>query len=329
MNRQTWTDRVTRLRAALNETTSPTALALSAELAACGVDWAGRYRCRSPACGWCRRTYIRQQQRAALAWADGLSNADLAFASIVASGTSDLDALGSHVKALGKGMRNRLDAERRGDPDRWGGVRVMGWAEIDAIAADHLPLLGSSRRTLLPQIAPLSTDSTDPVWIATAHSLIDLGGVSLAEANDTLARQWPVPGQVDVQPLDAARPVEENLERLVGYSNKHQCGITIGAITQPWPMPWQAKIFSALAERRNAFEFLRFGIGSSITPDSGTNVPQDIAEEGDVLPFAYSVSSFPMYYITGRWFYVSPNRCSDERIRHRPKAQGRREFHRR
>lgn len=300
MDRQTWTDRVTRLRAALNETTSPAALALSAELAACGVDWAGRYRCRSPACGWCRRTYIRQQQRAALGWADGRSNADLAFVSVVASGTGDLDALGRHIKAIGKGMRNRLDAERRGDLDRWGSVRVMGWAEIDAIAADHLPLLGSSRRTLLPQIAPLSVGSTDPVWIATAHSLIDLGGVSLAEANDALARQWPVPNQVDVQPLDASRPVETNVERIVAYANKFETSISLGALKESWPMPWQAQIFAALAEKRNANEFLRFSVGSSNTPDSGTNVPQDIAEEDDVLPFAYAVSSFPTYYNTGR-----------------------------
>lgn len=298
--RQTWADRVTRLRAELIEAASPTALALAAELEACGVAWNGRFACKSPACGWCRRTYVKKQQRAAVGWAEGRGNGDLAFASIVASGTGDLTELGAHIKALSKGVRNRLDAERRVDLDRWGSVRVMGWAEIDAIAADHLPLLGSSRRTLLPRIAPLSVGSTDPVWIATAHSLIDLGGASIAEVNDAFAKQWPAAGQVDVQPLDASRPVETNVERIVAYANKFETSISLGALKEPWPMPWQAQIFAALAEKRNANEFLRFGVGASMVPEGDTNVPQDIAEGDDVFPFAYSVSSFPMYYITGR-----------------------------
>lgn len=302
MQRQSWTDRVERLRAALVQNEDPAALALAMELAACGVDWGGRYRCRCPACGRCRRTYIRSQQRAAVAWAEGLSNADLGFVSIVAAGTDDLAALGDITSAIARGARNRLDAERRADPDRWGSVRMLGWAEIDALAGDHLPLLGSSRRTLLPQIAPVSIGSTDPTWIATAHAIVDVGGTSLAEINDALARQWPIVGQVDVQPFDPSRPVESNVSYLAGYANKHSCSITLGAVKEPWPMPWQAAIFAKLGERRNAFEFLRFGIGPSIVAQEGAEASCPDSYEDDVLPFAYSSISFPMSNITGSHF---------------------------
>ena len=291
-----------RLRAALVQNEDPAALALAMELAACGVDWGGRYRCRCPACGRCRRTYIRSQQRAALAWAEGLSNADLAFVSIVHGGSNTLDGLAESVPAISRGARNRLDAERRADPERWGGVRMLGWTEIDAVAGDHLPLLGSSRRALLPQIAPVSIGSTDPTWIATAHAIVDVGGVSLAEVNDAFARQWPIAGQVDVRPLDANRLVVENLSTLVGYSNKHACSITLGAMKEPWPMPWQAAIFAKLSERRNAFEFLRFSVGPSIVEQEGAEALCPHGYEDDALPFAYSSISFPMSNITGAYF---------------------------
>lgn len=300
MQRQSWTDRVERLRAELVQNDDPAALALAMELAACGVDWGGRYRCRCPACGRCRRTYIRSQQRAALAWAEGLSNADLGFVSIVAAGTDDLAALGDITAAISRGARNRIDAERRVDPDRWGRVRMLGWAEIDALAGDHLPLLGSGRRTLLPQIAPVSIGSTAPTWIATCHAIVDVGGTSLAEINDALARQWPIAGQVDVQPFDMSRPVENNVSYLAGYANKHSCSITLGAMKEPWPMTWQAAIFAKLSEKRNAFEFFRFGIGPSIVAQDGTETSSPDVFEDDALPFAYSSITFPMYNITGR-----------------------------
>lgn len=300
MQRQSWTDRVERLRAALVQSEDPAALALAMELAACGVDWGGRYRCRCPACGRCRRTYIRSQQRAALAWAEGLSNADLGFVSIVAAGTDDLAALGDITAAISRGARNRIDAERRADPDRWGSVRMLAWAEIDAVAGDHLPLLGSSRRTLLPQIAPVLIGSTAPTWIATCHAVVDVGGTSLAEINGALARQWPLAGQVDVRAFDEDRTVAENMTRLVGYSNKHACSIALGAMKEPWPMPWQAAIFAKLSERRNAFEFLRFGIGPSIVAQDGTETLSPHVFGDDALPLAYSSIAFPMYNITGR-----------------------------
>lgn len=298
--RHTWADRVTRLRAELIETASPTALALAAELGACGVDWGGRYRCRCPACGRCRRAYIRHQQRAALAWADGLGNADLAFASIVASGTDSVDDITDHIRATSRAFRNRLDASRRDDPDRFGNARVMGWVEIDAVAGDHLPLLGSSRRALLPQIAPLSIGGTDPVWVVTAHSLIDLGGASIAEVNDAFARQWPLPGQVDVRDLDASKPVEDNVAQLASYSCKHAGTITVGAIKEPWPMPWQARLYAKLAEARNANEVLRFSIGPSKEASGTANALPTIAGEDDAMPFAFASIAFPMYNITDR-----------------------------
>ena len=76
-------------------------------------------RCRCPACWRCRRTYIQQQQRAAIAWVDGLHNADLAFVSVVATGCTDLNNLGAAIAGRPRHARTRVP-EARVPPDRAG-----------------------------------------------------------------------------------------------------------------------------------------------------------------------------------------------------------------
>ncbi|TXN73437.1 hypothetical protein [Methylobacterium sp. WL6] len=294
MHRHTERDRLSRLKAELLRNTDPAAHALAAELAACGVDWGGRYRCRCPACWRCRRTYIQQQQRAAVAWVDGLNNADLAFASIVASGDTDINRLGETIAGLPRHNRNRIDAERRADPERWSNVALRAWIEVDAVGGDQIPLLGSSRRSLLPQIAPIALDQPEPTWLATYHGIVYVGGLNATEIGDAFRRQWPLAGQVDVRPLDQSRTVEHNVADIVSYANKHTCTTTVGTIREPWPISWQAAYYSMIAHRRNAFEFLRFGIGSSY---DSTYIVDEVCTNGyedDAMPFVYSSIILPM-----------------------------------
>jgi hypothetical protein len=296
---QKWIERGRRLIAALEERDDPAARSLAANLMTCGVDWNGRYTCRCPACGPCRMRYIRAQQREVLARHDGLGNDDLAFVSLVAGGSPDLERADEIIVEATKATRNRIAAERYEAPNRWGGVALSGWYEIDAVSPDQVPLLGSDRRALLPQIATIASARMAPTWIITYHAIITLGGSSRAEITDAFARQWPAPYQVDVRDLDAGKPVTQNINSLVGYANKHSGTTTLGAIKEPWPVSWEADLYSWLATKRSAFEFCRFRVGPSIVCDSPVELTAVDVKEYEPLPFIHSISTFPMYNFTG------------------------------
>lgn len=296
---QQWVERGRRLIAELEGRDDATARSLATNLMTCGVDWQGRYTCRCPACGPCRTRYIRAQQRDVLARLDGMDNADIAFATVVAGGSHDLDQAGEIMTETAKATRNRIDAQRREAPNRWSGVAVYGWFEIDAVSIDQIPLLGSDRRAMLPEIAAIATGHMQPTWLVSYHALVTLGGTSRAEVADAFSRQWPVKSQVDVRDLDASRPVEANVAGIISYANKHAASTTLGAVREPWPMTWQADLYAWLGSKRNAFEFCRFKVGSSMVYKSRSDNPADDSEEIEPMPFVHSFSMFPMYNITG------------------------------
>lgn len=262
---QQWIERSRRLIAELEGRDDAAARSLATKLMTCGAAWNGRYTCRCPACGPCRSRYIRQQQRVMLSRTAGLGNADLAFATVVASGSHDLDRVGEIVAETTKGIRNRINAERRSAPDQWGGVAMWGWIEIDAVSADQMPLLGSDRRALLPKIASFAAEKHEAIGLVSAHICVVNNGISSAEIREALARQWPIRSQVDVRDFNASRPVEDNVARIVNYANKHTSMTTLGTIREPWPITWQADLYSWLGAKRNAFEFYRFSVGQIIS----------------------------------------------------------------
>lgn len=297
---QQWIERGRRLIAELEGRDDATARSLATNLMTCGVDWNGRYTCRCPACGPCRSRYIRAQQRNVLAGLNGLGNSDIAFATVVAGGSPDLDRVGEIIAETAKGTRNRIDAERRETPNQWGGVALCGWIEIDAVSADQMPLLGSDRRALLPEIATIATGHMQPTWVVSYHALVTLGGTSRDEVNDAFSRQWPIRSQVDVRDLNASRAVEDNVAGIVSYANKHASTTTLGIMREPWPISWQADLYSWFATKRSAFEFCRFKIGPSMVRNSGMDISDNGFVDCEPMPFIHSFSMYPMYNITGR-----------------------------
>jgi hypothetical protein len=140
-----------------------------------------------------------------------------------------------------------------------------------------------------------------PNFVPTFHAVVDLGGLGLREVRSTFTDQWPVPGQVDLRPLHLHRPVEQNLNRLVSYSNKHLCRITLDHIQESWPASWQADFYTCLHHgRRNAFEALRFEIGQKKQQKKVVEYPlADVVDDlSEVEPMYcdYGFTTFPMYY---------------------------------
>ncbi len=285
-----------RLRAALLETKTDSAQALLYDLDTCRVDWKGRYPCRSPICSHCRWRYIRAQQIETREFFADSGNSDLGLLTVVLGATDHLDGIEDITGKAYRGTRNRINAGRRGRNSMWWNLAaIKGWYEIDAFGVEHIPSLGSKRRALLGGIAPCSMSQTGPIWVPTFHAIVKFGGLGIGEVREAFERQWPVPGQTHLVPFRADRAVENNLDRVASYANKHACTIQLGGVYERWPVSWIADLYSWLHVKRNAFEFMRFSVGEKVLHVVDDSIDHSSIEV-DPLPFDVSFNTFPMPY---------------------------------
>lgn len=287
-----------RLRTALRSERTAASTALATKLDACGHDWNGRFRCRSPACPTCKRANVRHQQRSVREFYQGAENAELALMSVVLPGTRDVDDI-SRIMARGyEGARKRI-AARRARSCKWDDVHVTGWFEIDAIGAHQFPHLPPQRRTLLSDLAPMSFDQTGPTWLPTFHAICYLGPLHIGDMRDAFSHQWKLARQVDLTPFDSKKPVDENLDSVTAYANKFEAETTLqDRFVDPWPLAWQADLFTWLDRKpRNTFEFMRFTIGQKANPIIIDRSHPDV--ELEPMPVTHSFSRVPMSYNTG------------------------------
>lgn len=261
-------EKLSRLREELVGSADPHAIQLGHRLSECGVQWKGRYRCRSVGCPRCTRNHITQQQRKARWFFKGADNIDMAFMTVVLGGTCRLDDAAALIEATDKANRYRIGA-CRDSSTRWNDFAMWGSFEIDALGADHYPLLAPERLALLREIAPVLTGEAGPTWVPTYHALVHVGSLGVGEVQSEFAKTWSVPGQVHVQPFEMVRSVDENINRLVSYCCKGRFETRIpttgpngmhGCIRESWPTAWQVDLVTWLHHRRSAFEFLRFTV---------------------------------------------------------------------
>ena len=144
-------------------------------LVSCGTLSEGTFgwerKCNLPACPYCRAAYARKACKAALADFDGAINEELGMATLVAGATTDVEEIGAmFIKARSdlRNMINRQRAERR----RWRNFKLIGWLEVDALAAEDLPNLGSDRSALLHGLGLPHVADGDTIWIPTIHAAV-------------------------------------------------------------------------------------------------------------------------------------------------------------
>lgn len=303
-------ERFERLKAVLAESAEGSVdWLLSQMMARCGVDWHGRYVCRSPACPSCRRRAIRRQQKETRAIFAGIPNEELAFVSIVIGGTADIHDVALLLRKGQQDLRNRLRACRRLS-SRWDNCAIRGWHEVDAVFPEQTPLLAKERADLISALAPISADQVGPTWFGTIHAIVYVGDVTIGEFSDAMRQQWPLARQVDVRPFHRHQRVEDNLDRLVSYSLKFTCATDVpasvwgGKMHDAWPPSAEAELCLLLHHgRRNAFEQMRFFIGQkanrAVAPCAS---PDDVSCAGasdEAMPFAMCLSdrftTLPMY----------------------------------
>lgn len=292
--------RLARLQEALREQRNPTDKPLLEKLERCAVDWNGRYRCRTPACPRCRRINSAKQQRDTVYKLGQLENADLAFVTVVLGGTMDINGVGAMIAKSRQDTVNRFAAARRND-ERWHGTYLRAWHEIDAVGAEHIPLLPSKRKGLIPAFGPMPADSLTPMWVPTWHGILLLDNLSVEEVTDEFRRQWKLDYQVDVRPVTAEKAVTENLANVASYANKFHTTVNLENFqTDPWPLHWEAQYFGWLnSGHRNPFEGLRMSI-NQCNPKEELEVCRAV-ESLSPMPFIHSSTSVPMSYNTGAW----------------------------
>lgn len=293
-------ERMDRLRDALRDHRNPNDKALLTKLERCGVDWNGRYRCRTPACHRCRRINRQQQERESVRLLGGLENADLAFVTVVLGATTDINGIGAIIAKSRQDTINRFAAARRYD-ERWHGTYLRAWHEIDAVGAEHMPLLPPKRRGLVPSLGPMPADSLTPMWVPTWHGIMMLDDLSVEEVTGEFRRQWQLDYQVDVRPVTAHKAVHENLSGISAYANKHHTTVSLAEKqTDPWPVHWEAQYFGWLTSaQRNPFEALRMTI-NQFSPKAENEVCKAV-ESLTPMPFIHSSTGLPMSYSTGAW----------------------------
>lgn len=195
---------------------------------------------------------------------------------VVLGGADDLGEADDLIARSYRATRNRINAGRRAS-SRWADVAIKGWHEIDALGAEHYPLLGAKRKTLLDEIAPMPMGKNGPLWVPTYHAVVQLGRLDIGELRAAFQQQWGTPGQVHVVPLQPDRQVEENITRLASYANKHRCFVRLNHVREPWPVSWQAELYAWLETKRNAFEYLRFSIRPAALQDDA--VPSSVSSQ--------------------------------------------------
>lgn len=294
--------RMDRLRAALKAGHDPTDQPLLDRLEACGVGWNGRYRCRTPACFRCRFINIRKQQRDSVDLLGHFGNDDLAWVTVVIGATSNINGVTNLIAKNRQDTRNCVVSARLRDP-RWHGTYLRAWHEIDAVGADHMPILPPDRKTLIPALAPIAAQTALPTWLPTWHGLMFRNGLSDHEIKYQFRRQWKLDHQVDVRPLDTSKTVDANLSELSSYSNKFHTTTTLdGGLKDPWPVTWETKFFGWISSvQRNPFESLRMTVHQSFPKEE-----IEVCKAVDCLspmPFMHSFTGVPMYNNTEGWLW--------------------------
>lgn len=293
-------ERLERLKAQLALEVNNTDRCLLKKLEACGAAQSERYRCRTPACFRCRCINQRKQQRETASYLGHFKNDDLVWVTVVHGATSHIDGLSSLIKKGRQDTRNCFVSARRRDP-RWNGTHLMAWHEIDAVGAEHLPLLPPKRKSLVPLLAPMAAETSSPTWVPTWHGLMWTNGLSANEIKVQFGRQWKHEHQVDVQMLDLRKSLQANLSYLSAYANKFQTTVSLDSkVTEPWPITWEAKFFGWIdAAQRNPFESLRMSVRQHV-PEVKLEVCRPV-EVLSPMPFTHSFTSVPMHNNTGAW----------------------------
>lgn len=210
---------------------------LREKLQICATDSLGYFSyCRQPSCAHCRRRYVARQYKMLSEKFGHALKADMAFVSIVLDVARSTEEIITTIAQARTSMRN-IVAKHRKKSKKWNGVEFTGWFEIDAVASDYLPLIGTKRSHLLSQLGVISVRD-EPTFVPTIHGVVSLNGLDYQQFRDALEEKWHHPFQVDVRPFYGDSPMEKSLRCCIQYALKRTYCTSLCGIEEHWPDKW-------------------------------------------------------------------------------------------
>jgi hypothetical protein len=224
------------------------------------------YRCKSVACWACRRAVMAKwRERAEGLFADAESE-DCSYITILLARIGDLSSLPEVSKKLRRDLRNLRDGMARKSAS-WNSLSLMGHIELDALEETDVPLLGSSRRAMVPLLPAVGGRPDTMFWVPHAHLCAHHPDVCREYLKHALAEQWSGINRVHIGAFDLDRFAKDNAPDCISYGLKFRNSTQFAdGMVIDWPLAWSARVWSWLHEQRNGLQPLSVKLGCRSSP---------------------------------------------------------------
>ncbi len=193
---------------------------------------------------------------------------DCSYVTILLARIGSLSALPDVIKRLRRDLRNIRNGMTRKSAS-WNALSVMGHIELDALAETDIPLLGSSRRAVVPRLPAVGGRPDTMFWLPHAHLSVHHPHVHRECLRQALMDQWPGDNRVHVRAFDADRLAQDNAPDCISYGLKfrHATKFADGMVID-WPLAWSARVWSWLHEKQNGLQPFSVKLGTRSSPAS-------------------------------------------------------------
>ena len=205
-----------------------------------------------------------------------LGNEKLAFMTVLVRVITDLGDARALQDKFALKIRNAISVERRAD-SKWNDVMVKGFWEFDHLS--DTTKLGRNAKIALPQLGFQTLGIGQTQWLLHTHAIVALGDVSLDDFKEAVKRKgMDGPFQVDVQPFDGKKDVNENIKDITRYSMKfriedgykrtgpfdpkYKFDMLASNKRKWWPKEAVASLTTHLSQRLHGYRSLQFWIGA-------------------------------------------------------------------
>lgn len=206
---------------------------LQDKLSHCGelVRNRNHYRCKSPACRYCRYLRGRHEGRAAVNFFSESRNENMILLTVAFDLALDVDEIEKLSIKFKSYVRNLINRERKRSK-RWDNVSLYGWFEADPIHICDISIAPQRINNYL--FAKLLSSSTEMVWNCHIHAIVDCANVDWQQVRDVFIERWLLPSQVDVQLFGFDISKDENIKKISAYSHKYCYGKLWDGVFNKW-----------------------------------------------------------------------------------------------
>ncbi|MBO9589464.1 hypothetical protein [Devosia sp.] len=195
---------------------------ISKRMRDCGSldQWNNPSECKVPLCPRCMMLKRGRETAENIELFAHQGNDKLVFLTLLLPLTRHLDDI-PKLKAEHKlKIRNALKYQARKDP-RWKQVYMKGYWEIEHYLDTELDEVGRNKKIATSMLNPYVCAVGASIWHLHCHAIVALGDISMEELKQALrAKAYDIPYQVDIEPFESHRGVEDNIKSITRYGMK-------------------------------------------------------------------------------------------------------------